>query len=188
MIKEKINIEEVLKLAIKEFIKIKPNNNSKSYKTIPEEIKESYRKIGVSDAEIEGIYKTVSKEYDKPQDIYIYCGEAEAVKKYKGLLNRLILGDKPLRYHRLHTYLLKNGQLIEINKNIEAPAPPKDFERFKDGPLWPAGTIDIWIDKSKKELHYGWHMGPLYEGEDVYSIKENKNTYEFCYDRKLWIS
>ena len=125
---------------------LKPNakKNSKSWKEVPEEIKNTYEKLGIPQAEInslggvgaqyesEVIYHNLKKDLEKKGIIFLDMDEA--VQKYPEIVKKYFMTNcVPINLHKfsaLHAAVWSGGTFIYIPKNTKVKIPLQAYFRM----------------------------------------------------------
>ncbi|MEM3091117.1 MAG: Fe-S cluster assembly protein SufB [Candidatus Pacearchaeota archaeon] len=163
---------------------IKPNSvkDSKNWKEIPKEIRETYEKLGIPKAErkvlagvgaqyeSEVIYHKLKKEWEKKGVIFLDCDEG--LKKYPKLFKKYFMTScVPIDLHKftaLHAAVWSGGTFIYIPKNVKVKMPLQAYFRMnaKRGGQFEHTLI---IADEGSEVHYiEGCSAPLYKENSLH--------------------
>ena len=135
---------------------LKPNakKNSKSWKEVPEEIKNTYEKLGIPQAEInslggvgaqyesEVIYHNLKKDLEKKGIIFLDMDEA--VQKYPEMVKKYFMTKcVSINLHKfsaLHAAVWSGGTFIYVPKNVKVEIPLQAYFRMN---AKKAGSLNI---------------------------------------------
>jgi len=138
------NLEELDFSKIIYYMKPNAKKNSKSWKEVPEEIRKTYEKLGIPQAEInalggvgaqyesEVVYHNLKKDLVKKGVVFLDMDEA--VQKYPELVKKYFMTNCiPINLHKfsaLHAAVWSGGTFIYIPKNIKVEIPLQAYFRM----------------------------------------------------------
>ena len=159
---KKLNLNE-----IHYFIQPEANRNSKSWDEVPEDIRKTYEKLGIPEAEknslggvgaqyeSEVVYHKLKKELEEQGVVFLDCDEG--LKKYPGLFKKYFMTSCiPVDLHKfiaLHAAVWSGGTFIYIPKGVKVKIPLQAYFRMnaKKGGQFEHTLI---IADEDSEVHY----------------------------------
>ncbi|GIU68164.1 MAG: Fe-S cluster assembly protein SufB [Candidatus Pacearchaeota archaeon] len=149
------------------YLKPKAKKNSKNWKELPKEIRETYEKLGIPKAEREAlagvgaqyesevVYHKLKKEWEKQGVIFLDCDEA--LKLYPELFKKYFMSTciQPSlhKFAALHAAVWSGGTFIYVPKNVKVKQPLQAYFRMN---AKRAGQFEhtLIIADEGSEVHY----------------------------------
>lgn len=126
------------------FMRPDAKKNSKSWDDVPEDIRNTYEKLGIPEAErtslagvgaqyeSEVVYHSLQKELEEQGVVFLDCDEA--LKQYPELMKKYFMTScVPIRLHKfagLHAAVWSGGTFIYVPKGVKVKAPLQAYFRM----------------------------------------------------------
>lgn len=165
------------------FYYIKPNNKTeKSWDDVPKEVKDTYDKLGIPEAEkeylggvkaqyeSEVVYGSLQKRYSDMG--IIFCGMDEALKKYPEMVEEYfgkLIPPSDNKFAALNSAVWSGGSFVYVPKNIKVDLPLQAYFRINSANMGQFERTLIIVDEGAYVHYVEGCTAPIYSTDSLHS-------------------